>query len=609
MKKLRLLSPVYLVTIACIVAIATAAAAIVHRTSEESQRVFSRVILLGQLNSHLLQTITSAINYIDRPEVYRAEIAGQVRNDLTAFGNRWDDLRSQIAGPEEDAADMFDGFEADSGHVDRFISLGNALISDQPAAMRYLAFEEFLQLGREQIQEIIVAAQIVARNDYALINRKMMQQLQLSLGAILVLLVIGLALAYRTVSAMNRARQAAVSADIAKSEFLATMSHEIRTPMNGVIGMAELLARSPLDDKQRLFVNTILKSGEALIAIINDVLDLSKINAGRMQIRMRPFDLVDTIEDIATLLSPRAAEKKLELAIRVQPDLPRQLVGDAGHIRQVVINLVGNAIKFTREGYVLLDVAGEVKNGRAALTFSVLDTGIGIPADKRQRLFAQFSQAHGPAAHREAGTGLGLAISSKLVALMGGAIGVTSEPGAGSRFWFTLELPLEPAASRPSQVPSDIAGSSILVIDDNRINRTILVEQLKGWRFEAYAVDGPEKGLRALRETAKAGVPFDLVIVDHQMPQMTGLDLAAVMRDEEDIRDVPVLMLTSLAPAEGDGQIRRSGIRGHLTKPVRASLLFDAVVTILQGSRPAVGADSAGLPETGQQHPHGAKRA
>ena len=583
--KLRILSPVYLATVVCIVAIAVAAAVIVHRTSQESQRVFSRVILLGQLNSSLLQSITAAINYIDRAEAYRAEVAGVVRNDLSAFSNRWRDLQNQNAA--EEISDIFDDFDGPSEYVDRFVSLGYSLVSEQPAATRYMAFEEFLRLGRHQIQEMIVAAQVVARNDYILINEQMTMQLQIALAAILVLLIAGFALAYRTLVAMNRARQAAVSADVAKSEFLATMSHEIRTPMNGVIGMAELLARSRLDDKQRMFVTTIVKSGEALIAIINDVLDLSKINAGRMQVRPRPFDLSATMDDIATLLSPRAAEKGIELTVRIQPDLPSHFVGDAGHIRQIAINLVGNAIKFTHKGHVLLDIGGSAENDRAALTFSVEDTGIGIPPDKRQRLFRQFSQAHDPASQRENGTGLGLAISSKLVALMGGKIGVSGEVGAGSRFWFSLELPVDPAAPGKHPVPQDIAGSSILVIDDNEINRTVIVEQLKGWSFEAYAVDGAQKGLRALRETAKAGAPFDLVVLDHHMPHMTGLDVAAVIRDEDEIRGVPILMLTSLSAAEGEAQIREAGIRGHLTKPVRAAQLLEAVVAILQGNRPA----------------------
>ena len=587
MTKLRILSPVYYVTVACIVVVAVGAGAIVHHTSQESHRVFSRVVLLGQMNSNLLQSITSAIDYIDRPELHRAELAGNVRTDLTAFNNRWREFRDGEATADSNVSDIFHGFDGTAGYVDRFVALGYALISEQPAATRYLAYEEFLRLGRNQIQAMIVAAQVIAQNDYALINKRMELQLHVALAAILVLLTVGLILAHRTLSAMNRARHAAVSADHAKSEFLATMSHEIRTPMNGVIGMAELLARSALDEKQRMFVTTIIKSGEALIAIINDVLDLSKINAGKMRVRPRPFELAAIVEDIATLLSPRAADKGIELAVRIQPDLPSHYIGDAGHIRQIVINLVGNAIKFTRKGHVLLDVSGSAENGRAGLTFNVVDTGVGIPADKRQRLFDQFSDVQDASVQREPGTGLGLAISSKLVALMDGKIGVASEAGAGSRFWFSLDLPLDPAAPQRHRVPDDIAGASVLVIDDNQINRTVIVEQLKSWRFESYAVDGPERGLRALRESAKAGAPFDLVVLDYRMPNMSGLDVAAVMRDDGLLCDVPVLMLTSIVAGDGDARIREAGIQGHLTKPVRASLFLEAIVTILRANRPA----------------------
>jgi signal transduction histidine kinase/ActR/RegA family two-component response regulator len=474
-------------------------------------------------------------------------------------------------------------------YFDRFIKLGYSIVADEMATTRSSSYREFLRLGRRDVQDIIAVAESIAEHNYTAINRQMALALYVALAAILVLLLASVFFSHQTVTAMYAARQAAEAADHAKSEFLATMSHEIRTPMSGVVGIAELLARSDLNEKQRTFVSAIVKSGEALTAIINDVLDLSKIDAGKMQVRPHPFDLVMMVEDVATLLAPRAAEKGIELAVRVQPDLPTAYIGDAGHIRQVIINLLGNAIKFTDIGHVLLDISGRSADGHAKLTFKVEDTGIGIPADKRRQIFEQFAQIDNATTRREQGTGLGLAISSKLVALMGGEIDVSSEEGRGSCFRFSLDLPIDPDAPSKHRAPRDLSGASVLVVDDNEINRMVIVEQLKSWDFEAYAVDSAEKGLQALRETVKAGAPFDLAVLDYHMPKMDGLDLAAAIRNDNLVHDVPILMLTSIMEPNDDARFRAARIDGHLTKPARATLLLDTIVSILHGERPPAG--------------------
>lgn len=376
----------------------------------------------------------------------------------------------------------------------------------------------------------------------------------------------------------------AESADRAKSEFLANMSHEIRTPMNGVLGMAELLCKTDLDNRQKTFADVILKSGHALLTIINDILDFSKIDAGQLSLDPAPFTLNEAIEDVATLVATRVAEKDLELIVRVDPSLPGWVVGDAGRIRQIATNLVGNAVKFTEKGHVLIDVSGIVEDGIAHISVRVEDTGIGIPEDKRRHIFEKFSQVDATSTRRHEGTGLGLAIASRLVELMGGDIGVESEVGRGSTFWFKVPLPVH-AGEIQTPVPVDVFGSRVLVIDDHKVNRDILLEQLRSWNFDCAAAENGEVGLAFVDRAVEIGARIDCIILDYQMPGMNGTEVAHRISRNPATAHIPILLLTSVDQAASGRLTLNSGIWAHLNKPARSQLLLQNLVNLMQTAR------------------------
>ena len=390
---------------------------------------------------------------------------------------------------------------------------------------------------------------------------------------------------------IKQAEQRAEAADRAKSQFLANMSHEIRTPMNGVMGMAELLAATELNTKQKGFANIIIKSGEALLTIINDILDFSKIDAGQMELHPESFDLADAIEDVAILVSASAAEKDLELAVRFAPDLPRMLVGDAGRIRQVVTNLMSNAVKFTEKGHVFVDISGDVSGGSdgpcANLEIRIEDTGVGISEEKQATIFDKFTQVDNTATRAHEGTGLGLSISRSLIELMGGKICLESTLGKGSVFFFTIELPVHEGAQQPNTAPIDVTGSRILIIDDNAVNRTILEEQMQAWRFAGKSVASGEEGIALLRAAPSFDSAFDAVIIDYHMPGMNGVEVAQIIRADSVIGNTPIVMLTSVDQTNIGHDLAGLNVQGHLVKPAKASHLLESLVLALQENKKA----------------------
>jgi two-component system sensor histidine kinase/response regulator len=405
------------------------------------------------------------------------------------------------------------------------------------------------------------------------------------------LLIIGLALIAgmldrlvrsRTVEAeLRHAMAASETTSRLKSEFLATMSHEIRTPMNGVLGMIGLALDTPLSPDQHAYLTTAKSSAEALLTILNDVLDFSKIEAGKLEIERVGTDLSTLLEEISDLLAPRAHDKGLELVLHMSTPAPTRVVTDPGRLRQVLLNLVGNAIKFTEKGFVLLKLdLDQRSNGDAVLAFSVRDTGIGIPIDRQAHLFDKFTQADSSTTRKFGGTGLGLAISKQLVELMGGKLSLQSVEGEGSTFAFTLPVKVDHRSPPEPFLKGALEGIRVLIVDDVAVNRALLEDYVSAWRMRPTVVESAQQALVELEKAVIDGDPYRIALVDYLMPEMDGIDLGRRIQQIPMHRKTALLLLTSASLGGDSERASGAGFDGLFIKPVRQQTLRDALVAI-----------------------------
>lgn len=402
------------------------------------------------------------------------------------------------------------------------------------------------------------------------------------LAMALLVVILGFVIHRLLVRPLQKARIAADAANAAKSEFLASMSHEIRTPMNGVLGMAEVLLGTGLDQRQRELTSIIVASGAALMTVINDILDFSKMEAGKLALSPRSFNLRQMIYEVATLMQARALEKDLELIVRYAPNLPEGVIADEARLRQILGNLIGNAVKFTDHGYIMVNVTGERNGDHVGLVFNVVDTGIGIAKEDIPRMFEKFEQADGSNTRRFGGTGLGLAICKSIVAMMGGELGADSEVGKGSRFWFTLNAAVDDKIrAMPTISEAAFEGARMLAVDDNAVNRRVIEELADAWGLRATVVESGPAAMAALERSVADCDRFHVILMDYQMPDQDGAALTARIQQDARFASIPVILLSSVDNPKPANAGAAAKFITSLSKPVRPSQLMDILARIL----------------------------